>query len=231
MITPDLHNKISSRKTQICIIYTPHLYCFLNFPREKIVFVAITIRLEINSGINSAVIYRCCYHLYRGTIAKRTIPSYLERESTFTLTHLESPPVSCFIVWQSHASTTLPHSISKPHDKCAKVIESDQHVPPVCIRYVCTYICIGLRHAIVSIELLARNVDVSSANVGIYFLYFCHDASKFTSQTDKNANLPQLHSLYITNAKNLFLSRLASLPLFVHFLYFNFFNLTMWIKN
>lgn len=125
--------------------------------------------------------HRCRYRLYQGTIAKRTIPLYPERESTFTL-HTSSLP--CVVYHR--AATTREHnptvsSISKPHDKCAKVIESGRPVPSVCIRYVFDmYVCIcmyayvhmymlGLRHAIVSIELLARNVDVSSGNVGIYF--------------------------------------------------------------
>lgn len=166
--------------------------------------------------------YLCRYRLYRSTIAKRTIPRCTTSVNQLSRSHTSRLPCAvlhCVATTREHNPLSL--SIPKPHDKCAKVIESDRHVPPcmywICIRYVCIlHICIymfGLRHAIVSIELLARNVNVSSGNVGIYFFVtFCHDASKLIFQTNENYSAVA----YISDAKNLFSPRLSLYSCILH---------------
>lgn len=117
--------------------------------REKSCFRAAS-PLQI-CGINSAVMHRCRFRLYRPTVTKGTIPPSCQHESTFTHihTHPNSPPVCAPPRTASARPYPTAFSHRNPHDKCAGVIES-------------VYVHIHLphwepRHAIVSIELFAQH--------------------------------------------------------------------------
>lgn len=118
------------RNTHVCI--TLHVWiCFalpFDFPREEIVFVA-TIRLKIQNKFG-------CY----APVSLSPLSRYNHKEDynvvprAWINLHAHTPrasPVSCTTVATTREHNPTMSSISKPHDKCAKVIESGRHVPSV----------------------------------------------------------------------------------------------------